>query len=255
MSAKVDALYEQDGFLEESPAALALIGLFDYLPGVIFYAKDRQSRYRAANQAMLTAKNLRLPEELLGRSDHDFHPRVLADAYVAEDKRVMKLSGPLPNQIWFIIDRSGRPGWYNSSKTPLTNQAGKVIGLAGVRYAIQTPEDRQRQFRAIAPVIQYLEQHYTEQVSMKQMAELAGISSTHLNRQFDQIFGMSPTRFLHSLRIEKARQLLVHSKANVGEIALETGYYDQSHFTRHFRALTQLSPRAFRQRFQETGEL
>lgn len=251
MEAGGQPVFQDEFFLDRNPAAWALIELFEYLPGVIFYAKDRESRYRAANQAMLAAKNLSDPAELLGKTDHDFHPPLLADAYVAEDRRVMKLGHALPNQVWFIIDRSGRPGWFNSSKTPLRNLEGAVIGIAGVRYSIETPEDRQRQFKALAPVIHYLEQHYMEPVSMKQMASLAGISSTHLNRQFSQIFNMSPTRFLHALRIEKARHLLASTNLAIGEIALETGYYDQSHFTRHFRRLTNLSPRAYRQRFRE----
>ncbi len=237
-------------FFEKRPAAAALIELFDYLPGVIFYAKDRESRYIAANRAMLVAKEIEDPGDLLGRSDRDFHPAVMADAYIAEDRRVMEKGRSLTNQIWFVVDRSGRPGWFNSSKVPLRDEAGGVIGIAGVRYAIETPEDREKQFRGLAPVIRYLEENYTSSVPMSEMARLAGISSTHFNRQFIFLFGMSPMRFLHSLRVEKARQLLIHGDAAVGEIALETGYHDQSHFTRHFRRLTGMTPGQFRTRFR-----
>jgi len=237
-------------FFEKRPAAAALIELFDYLPGVIFYAKDRESRYIAANRAMLVAKEIGDPADLLGRTDRDFHPAVMADAYIAEDRRVMESGRSLVNQVWFIVDRSGRPGWFNSSKVPLRDESGEVIGIAGVRYAIETPEDREKQFRGLAPVIRYLEENYTSSVPMREMAHLAGISSTHFNRQFTFLFGMSPTRFLHSLRVEKARQLLIHTDEAVGGIALETGYHDQSHFTRHFRRLTGMTPGQFRSRFR-----
>lgn len=237
-------------FFEKRPAAAALIELFDYLPGVIFYAKDRESLYIAANRAMLVAKEIEDPGDLLGRSDHDFHPAVMADAYIAEDRRVMESGRSLTNQVWFVVDRSGRPGWFNSSKVPLRNEAGEVIGIAGVRYAIETPEDREKQFRGLAPVIRHLEENYTSSVPMSEMARLAGISSTHFNRQFAFLFGMSPTRFLHSLRVEKARQMLMHTDEAVGEIALATGYHDQSHFTRHFRRLTGMTPGQFRSRFR-----
>jgi AraC-like DNA-binding protein len=240
-------------FFEKRPAAAALIELFDYLPGVIFYAKDRESRYIAANRAMLVAKELGDPEDLLGRTDRDFHPAVMADAYIAEDRRVMELGRSLTNQVWFVVDRSGRPGWFNSSKVPLHDEAGVVIGIAGVRYAIETPEDREKQFRGLAPVIRHLEENYTSSVPMAEMARLAGISSTHFNRQFTFLFGMSPTRFLHSLRVEKARQLLIHTDRAVGEIAIETGYHDQSHFTRHFRRLSGMTPGQFRARFGGKG--
>jgi len=228
----------------------ALIDLFDCLPGVIFYAKDRESRYIAANRSMLAAKGVPDPTDLLGRTDRDFHPAVMADAYIAEDRRVMESGRALTNQVWFVVDRSGRPGWFNSSKVPLLDESGAVIGVAGVRYAIETPEARENQFRDLAPVVRYLEEHYTSAVSMAEMAKLAGLSSTHFNRQFAHLFGMSPTRFLHSLRVEKARQMLVSPDCSVGEIALETGYHDQSHFTRHFRSLTGMTPGRFRAQFR-----
>ncbi|MCB1203338.1 MAG: AraC family transcriptional regulator [Verrucomicrobiae bacterium] len=231
--------------------ATALIELFDCLPGVIFYAKDRESRYLAANRAMLVAKELRAPEELIGKSDRDFHPAALADAYIAEDREVMLTGRPVLNRPWFVIDRSGRPGWFNSSKVPLRDTSGAVVGVAGVRYPVETPEDRARQFRDLAPVVHHLEEHYADVVSMAEMARLAGLSPTHFNRRFRQIFGMAPTRFLHALRIEKARQLLVETDRSVGEIAVGAGYHDQSHFTRHFRKLTGVAPGKYRAAYRK----
>ncbi len=230
----------------ESLPSGPLIALFDCLPDVIFYAKDRESRYLAANRAMILAKNLHDPSDLLGKSDRDFHAAAMADAYIAEDREVMRTGEPVLNRPWFVIDRSGRPGWFNSSKVPLRDAGGNIVGVAGVRYPVETPEERERYFRDLAPVVRYLEEHYSEVVSMGEMARLSGLSPTHFNRRFRQIFGMSPTRFLHALRIEKARQWLVESERSVGEIAVGTGYHDQSHFTRHFRRLTGLAPGQYR---------
>lgn len=238
-------------YFKNNPVACALIELFDSLPGVIFYAKDLNSRYIAANLAMLEAKNLDYAEELLGQTDTDFHPATLADAYLAEDRQVIEQGIPLNDRIWFIIDRHGRPGWFRQSKIPLKDLKGKVIGLAAVRYAIKTPEDRMRNFKSLSPVIRFFEKHHIEPISMKKMAGLAGMSSTHFNRSFVEIFAMSPTRFLHCLRIEHARQLLTHSEHSLGEISIEVGYHDQSHFTRHFKKFTGMTPRAYRLRFRE----
>ncbi len=235
--------------LDSLPAG-PLISLFDCLPGVIFYAKDRESRYLAANRAMLMAKNLRDPEALIGKTDRDFHPAVLADAYIAEDREVMLTGSAVLNRPWFVIDRSGRPGWFNSSKVPLRDEAGAIVGVVGVRYPVETPEDRERNFRDLAPVVRHLEDHYADIVSMGDMARLAGLSPTHFNRRFRQIFGMAPTRFLHALRIEKARQQLVETDRSVGEIAVDTGYHDQSHFTRHFRQLVGMAPGRFRAQYR-----
>jgi hypothetical protein len=76
---------------------------------------------------MLLAKELRAPEDLIGKSDRDFHPAALADAYIAEDREVMREGQPVLNRPWFVIDRSGRPGWFNSSKVPLRDASGAII--------------------------------------------------------------------------------------------------------------------------------
>lgn len=249
MVAEIDPQPPLAGLASALPAA-SFLALFDCLPGVIFYAKDRESRYIAANRAMLQAKNLREPDELLGRTDRDFHPAALADAYIAEDRRILESGRAVVNRPWFVIDRSGRPGWFNSSKVPLRDASGALVGVAGVRYAVETPEDRERFFRELAPVVRHLEEHHAESVSMAEMARLAGLSPTHFNRRFRRLFGMSPTRFLHALRIERARLMLVQSERSVGEIAVETGYHDQSHFTRHFRRITGIAPGKYRAQFR-----
>lgn len=251
MASNSSSIHYRQSFFENNPVAWALIELFDSLPGVIFYAKDTDSCYTAANQAMLDAKNLKHANELLGRTDRDFHPAVLADAYIAEDRRVIEQGLAQNERIWFIIDRHGRPGWFSQSKIPLKNLEGEVIGVAAVRYAIETPEDRMRQFKTLAPVIRFFEKHHAESISMKKMAQLAEMSATHFNRSFMEIFAMSPTRFLHCLRIERARLLLAHSDQGIGEIAIDTGYHDQSHFTRHFSKLTGVTPRVYRLRFRQ----
>jgi AraC-like DNA-binding protein len=229
------------------PGLQNLLALFDCLPPeVIFYAKDRHSRFIAANTAMLAAKSLTEPAQLLGRSDRYFHPPAMADAFVAEDRRVMDSGRAELRKLWFVIDPSGRPGWFVSSKVPLRDESGAVVGLAGLRFPIETSHERTRQFKRLAPAVRHLEKHYTEPVSMAALAEACGLSSTHFNRAFRSLFGMNPTRFLHCLRIEKARQLLTKTERPLAEISHAAGYHDQSHFTKHFRQITGLTPKHFR---------
>lgn len=237
-------------FFAAHPAVQGVLDLFDYLPGVIFFAKDLESRFVAANAAMLAVKELHDPKDILGRTDIDFHPPALAQAYITEDREIMESNRPLANQSWFIIDQNGRPGWFRSSKTPLHADDGKVVGIAGVRYAISTPDERKHQFQNLTAAIQFLEENYTESISAAQLAEIAGLSVTHFNRRFSELFRMSPNRFLQSLRIDKARHLLVHSEDPIGEVAIESGFYDQSHLHRHFTKVTGMTPKQYRKRFR-----
>lgn len=236
-------------FFETHSAVQGVLELFDYLPGVIFFAKDLKSRFVAANAAMLSVKQLEKPTDILGRTDLDFHPPALAQAYIAEDREIMESNRPLANQSWFVIDQNGRPGWFRSSKTPLHSRDGKVVGIAGVRYAISTPDERRHQFQNLTAAIQFLEENYTDSISAAQLAEIAGLSVTHFNRRFSELFRMSPNRFLQSLRIDKARHLLAFSEDPIGEIAIESGFYDQSHLHRHFSKVTGMTPRQYRERY------
>jgi AraC-like DNA-binding protein len=230
--------------------AVDLMQAFDCLPEVVFGAKDRESRYVAGNRAMLIGKNLRYGSELLGKTDLVFHPLAMAEQYMVEDRRLFKSGEAITNQVQYVLDRQGRPGWYNSSKLPLHNRHGKVVGLALVRFPINEPTEKQGRFRQLAPAIRALEERHREQLSMTELAKLAGLSSTHFNRQFAKLLGTTPTQLMHAMRIDRARQLLTHSERTLADIAVEVGYCDQSHFSRRFRQCCGTTPGQYRMQFR-----
>lgn len=237
-------------FFSRYPTARDALALFDFIPGIIFYAKDRQGRYVAANVAMLTSKRLTQPEQFLGYDSSFFHPPALAKAYMDEDERVMRDGAIYANQTWFVIDRDGTPGWFSSTKVPLRDALGEVIGLVSTRYPVATPDDGSARFQKLTPGIRYLEAHFHQRIAMETLAELCGLSVAQFNRRFNAMFRTSPKQFLMALRIEKVRQCLASTSMTISDIACSTGFYDQSHLTRHFRKITGMTPRAYRKRFQ-----
>ena len=157
-----------DAFFEQNPDARSVIELFEYLPTALFYAKDSRHRYVAVNLRTLTdVFGLEEMEDLLGRTDSDFQPPALAEAYHAEDCRVMDSRQPIPNQVWLVPHVRGTPRWYVSSKTPLVASDGSVIGIAGVMYPIDTPEEQESFFRELLPAVRYIDVNYTGTISMK----------------------------------------------------------------------------------------
>lgn len=241
----------REAFFRLHPGAESVIGLFDVLPSVLFYAKDRQHHYIGANPKTLEEVfGLTSLDQLLGRTDLEFQPPTLAEAYHAEDRRVFSEGETIPNQLWLVPHVRGTPHWYVSTKTPLRNPDREIIGLAGVMYPVETPEKQKEIFRELLPVIRHIEEHFTEPVSMKEMAALAGLSATHFNSRFREVLRMSPSQFLLSRRIEHARRLLTETAKELGEVAMDSGFYDQSHFTKRFRKITGLTPRQYRKRFR-----
>ena len=224
--------------------------LFDSLPNVAFYAKDTQSRYVRVNPTFIAIHDANCEADMLGRSDRDFHPPALAEAYIAEDRRVMKARRPIANQVWLVLHLRSLPHWYVSTKVPLFDRAGNSIGIAGAMYLIDRPTEQERHFQELFPVIRHIEERFAENISMARMASLAGLSATHFNRRFKQLLRMTPTTYLRTVRIQAARRLLSTTGRALVDIAHETGFTDQSHFTRCFRETTGLTPGDYRGRYQ-----
>lgn len=87
----------------------------------------------------------------------------------------------------------------------------------------------------------YLHQHYGDPIQLQQLSEVALMSPSHFQRQFRQAFGISPIRYLQSLRIDHAKGLIKQNRS-MTTVAHETGFYDQSHFNKYFKLLTGMAP-------------
>lgn len=223
--------------------------LFDVLPDVYLFVKDRRHRFVRANRSELTLHGCENETEILGRTDFDFHPPALAAQYVEEDRHVMESGRPLLNQVWLVRSADGTPRWYLSSKFPVRGRRKTIIGVAGVMRpydrAGEAPGDYQRMTR----VCEHVLAHYGDRITIGQMAERAHLSSSQLQREFRRLFGMSLGHYLLRVRLIMARRRLEATSEAVGEIALDCGFYDQSHFTKAFRVATGLKPLEYRRRF------
>ncbi len=230
------------------PAAFA--ALFEVLPEVYLFVKDDRHRYLKANRAELALHGCGHEREMVGKTDFDFHPPALAAQYVEEDRRVLASGRPLIDQVWLVRGADGLPRWYLSSKFPLRGARGAVIGLAGVMrpYAGTGPAvgDYARLTRACA----YVLAHYPQRIALADLARQAHLSASQLQREFRRLFGMTPGEYILKIRLHMARRELEQTAHPVGRIALDCGFYDQSHFTRMFRADTGLRPLDYRRQFR-----
>jgi AraC-like DNA-binding protein len=88
----------------------------------------------------------------------------------------------------------------------------------------------------IRRVLRLIEEQFPADVSVSEMAREAGLSDTHFSRTFQRITGESPHQFILRLKLERASATLADVAApKIASIAAECGFYDQAHFTRHFR--------------------
>lgn len=94
----------------------------------------------------------------------------------------------------------------------------------------------------------FMREHLAEDISVKALAELAGLSPFHFVRVFKQTTGLTPHRYLLERRLERARELLRCRSLALAEVAITAGFCDQSHFTLHFKRAYGLTPGEFRRR-------
>ena len=95
-------------------------------------------------------------------------------------------------------------------------------------------------------VSRYIAEHYAESFNLNSLAELAGMSISRFKRIFTATFNMSPGRYISTIRLNAARQLLETSDLLVADIATACGFYDQSHFKRAFIRERGVTPGVYR---------
>jgi AraC-like DNA-binding protein len=100
--------------------------------------------------------------------------------------------------------------------------------------------------RALRRVREYIESHLEEHIALETLAEIAGFSMFHFARAFKQSEGITPHGYLLERRVERAQKLLIGTNLSLSEIALASGFSDQSHLARHFRERVGVSPSMFR---------
>ena len=88
---------------------------------------------------------------------------------------------------------------------------------------------------------EYIQAHFVENVTLDQLARVANLSPFHLLRVFQRDMGLPPHAYLTQVRIARAKALLARG-SSPAQAALDTGFTDQSHLTRHFKRLVGVAP-------------
>ncbi|MCE5243157.1 MAG: AraC family transcriptional regulator [Desulfobacteraceae bacterium] len=95
--------------------------------------------------------------------------------------------------------------------------------------------------RAVRRVREYIAENLSENIPLGELASIAGLSPYHFLRVFGREVGLPPHAYLTQERIRRAKHLLAQGQSPAAT-ALETGFSDQSHLTRHFKRITGLTP-------------
>ncbi len=98
----------------------------------------------------------------------------------------------------------------------------------------------------LAQVKEFLDEQFREPLSLADLAPIAGMHPVYLARAFRFHYGCSINKYLLGLRLELARNLLMTGEMSLSDIAAETGFCDQGHFSKKFKRTYGLSPGEYR---------
>jgi PAS domain S-box-containing protein len=239
----------QADFFRRAANPMVFTELFDVLPRIYLFIKDRQHRFMKVNRGLVQLLGCRVEAEVIGRTDFDFMPPAFAAQYVEEDRRVIESGQPLTDQVWLVQGADGMPRWYISSKFPVFGARGAVIGIAGVMRLYEHAGDAPGAYQRLTRACEFVLANYAQPIAVADLATRANLSASQLQREFRRLFGMNPGDYILRVRLLMARRQLEETSTPVGRIALDCGFYDQSHFTRTFRSTTGMRPLEYRARF------
>ena len=172
-----------------SPAARALLEqLFDHLPETAFFLKDTRGHYLAVNQSLVERCGLREKRELLGLHVRDIFPAELAKGYAAQDAAVLRSGRTILDRLELHWYARRRAGWCLTTKLPLRDESGRIIGLVGISRDLRAPGDRESIPASLANTLDHLENHFDEPLSPAVLARRAGLSPVRFARLIKRIF-------------------------------------------------------------------
>jgi len=221
--------------------------IFDYLPGVMFFAKDLEGRFIMANQAFAARFGFKTTHEILGKNDAQIgsSPEIISH-YIKKDREVIGTGKPQPGIIELFPNENGEHVWYETTKIPLWDNDGKICGVCGIIKSYEGTKASIEPYLQVERAAECIKQNLTNRLEIGKISKLTGLSVRQFERKFRKAYQVSPRAYLVRMRVAAASDLLRETDLRPSEIAEKTGFYDASDFSRKFKMAMKLSPTEYR---------
>lgn len=221
--------------------------LFDYASDVSFFVKDKMGRYTSVNDSLASRHGL-TRAEVIGKRPCEICVGDLGTFPAQQDQKVLQTGRPLVEHLEMQPNMPGDPVWCLTTKFPIRNEDGDVVGIIGFSRDLTQPVSPNDVPREFGDAIQEFEESLAEDVSPRWLAMKTGLSPQKLARLTKRLFSLTPTQLITKIRITAACQMLANTNHSVSNIAFDCGFRDHSAFTRSFRSALGFTPTDYRQR-------
>ncbi len=118
----------------------------------------------------------------------------------------------------------------------------------------ETPPFTARQLSHLRTVLQLIESHLYEQLTLDRLASEIGLSPKYFCRFFQKMTGLTPFTYINARRIEQACSLFIQERTTVREVAGRVGYKDINYFIKMFKRYCNMTPKHFSSRYFGSAE-
>ena len=138
---------------------------------------------------------------------------------------------------------------YDNSTTMISSYF-TVLLIMLARYYSSNINENNRTVLQMAEAVTFMEENYMKNINLKQLSELAGISSRHFVRVFKKNYKATPMDYIIGLRINYSTSLLQETTLPISIVATESGFNDQNYYSRKFKEVFRISPTDYRKMYR-----
>jgi AraC-like DNA-binding protein len=205
--------------------------LFDTLSDTYYFAKNKAGQFVWGNRLLQEQHDLANVNDIIGKTDHDFFRRDIADRIRADDLAVIETGLTVKNKLEVIDNGNGELTWLFTTKAPIRNRDGEIVGIEGFSRDARRSQDTIAPFHEFKACIDYL-------------AKLSCMSLSTFERKFKQHFSLTPKQYILHMKVHEACRRLPGA-GSIARVALETGFGGQSYFTKQFRSVVGITPKQY----------
>ena len=242
----------QDDYLRRQDVTM-FEAIFQPLLDVYFYVKDIDGRWISCNTASLELLNKSKVSEVIGVKEEDFFPKKIAQDIRADDLSILNNAESVLDRVELISNNYGELIWVNTNKIPIFNTDDKVIGIMGVTRPLVTQTDDAKKYQLFSGTIDYIRANLTKTIKISDLANVSNLSENQFRRKFRLEFGLPPQEFILRARLQAAAHLLRGDLKNISVVAMQSGFSDQSYFTRQFKKFFGETPKDYRKAWKSAS--